>query len=387
MGLFLVMAMLKGKLETLEIGNITHYYQTGRHRDFIMFVVMISLFIKFGFFLFQSYLLDLKNTKFHRLILIPYLSTPMVSLVLLIKFYPLLIVSPSFEICLNIILALTMVWGTIGMIVINNLKEKTVYLNMLTLSMIVKVLQQTDFIWGMHISIMLIVGFCFNLCLYYAHYNANRENNVALITKVNKWPMFIVLFVYIILSVIFMCQLLFNMQKYLIWLYMFIPLFTLSSAHFFSQILFVEDGIKLKFFQMIIIYLSTICLGYFLRFYLINWQFMIFFVIVFLGTLKAFPLRFLYNNKVLNSRLQNIDFFAHIYDKIIANPVKVVGRWLTLLFDFMFIEKTIATMFSSVNAFTIRIFRKSARHWILYYVFNFSLAVAVILWCFIRNVK
>ena len=59
MGLFMIMAMLKGKLDNLEIGNIAHYYETGRHRDFIMFAVIISLFIKFGFFLFQSYLLDL----------------------------------------------------------------------------------------------------------------------------------------------------------------------------------------------------------------------------------------------------------------------------------------------------------------------------------------
>ena len=144
MGLFLVMAMLKSKLETLEVGNITNYYQTGRHRDFIMFVIVISLFIKLGFFLFQSYLLDLKNTKFHRLILIPYLSTPMVALILFMKFYPLLIISPSFNLCINIAVSLTMIWGAIGMVVINNLKEKTVYLNMLIISLLVKMIQSTN---------------------------------------------------------------------------------------------------------------------------------------------------------------------------------------------------------------------------------------------------
>ena len=111
------------------------------------------------------------------------------------------------------------------------------------------------------------------------------------------------------------------------------------------------------------------------------------FCAIYLILIKLYPLRFIYQNSYLNTKLQKIDFFAHVYDIIIVRPVKIMGRLLTVLFDFIFIEKTLTAMLSSINAFTIRVFRKSVRHWKTYYFFNFILAVAVLIWCFIKENK
>ncbi|MBE6451411.1 MAG: hypothetical protein E7016_05550 [Alphaproteobacteria bacterium] len=390
MGLFMIMAMLKGKLDNLEIGNIAHYYETGRHRDFIMFAVMISLFIKFGFFLFQSYLLDLKNTKFHKLILILYLSTPMVALILVMKLYPLLVVSPSFDLCLNIILALTMFWGTIGTIVANNLKEKTVYLNMMLISMVVKLLQGVDFVFDIHLALVLIACFVLNLCLYYVHYYVGRENNLYAVEKVSKTGICITLCAYIITSVAFLSELsLLVTDLNLIWVDVFIGLFIIASAHIFSQILYLKDKQKLgfDFYPLFILCICTFGALYIIKTTGLWWLYIFAFVISFLVMVKIYPLRFVLYNKLLNEKLQKIDFFAHFYDVLIVNPIKIIGRWLTVLFDFMFIEKTLTAMFSSLNGFTIRIFRKSARHWAIYYLFNVIVAMVVVLWCFFKGDK
>ena len=389
MGLFLIMAMLKGKLETLEISNISHYYETGRHRDFIMFVIMISLFIKFGFFLFQSYLLDLKNTKFHRLVLIQYLSTPMVALILLMKFYPLLVVSPSFDLCLNIALGLTMFWGTIGTIVINNLKEKNIYLNMIIISLIVKLLHSVDFIWNMDLSFMLILGFTFNICLYYIHYYLGRENNILSVTNSNQSGLKIVTTTYLISGIAFFSEVpLITNDTNLIWIYTFMILFTLASAHIFSQVLFLtnKQSNEFDFYPLVTLLICIISDILIINLHP-NWLYIFSFAFSFLILIKLYPLKGVVSNASLNSKLQKIDFFSHIYDILIVQPVKIAGRWLTVLFDFMFIEKTITTMFSSLNGLTIRLFRKSARHWGVYYIFNIVLAVFIVLLCFFKEIK
>ncbi len=394
MGLFLVMAMLKGKLETLEVTNMVHYYETGRHRDFIMFVIIISLFIKFGFFLFQSYLLDLKNTKFHRLILIPYLSTPMVALILFMKFYPLLVVSPSFDMCLNIAVVLTMVWGAIGTIVINNLKEKTVYLNMLIIALLVKSVQNADFIWGAHFSLMLIFGFCINLCLYYAHYSVNRENNLHLIDSnkyVNRSLLNFDVFAYVLVSLAFLSQIakINNNDQY--WIYLFTVLFVVASSHLYSQLFVItrhQTKMPVLSYSPFVVLLLCITIASFeIGKCKTFWISSLVFCAIYLILIKLYPLRFIYQNSYLNTKLQKIDFSAHVYDIIIVRPVKIMGRLLTVLFDFIFIEKTLTAMLSSINAFTIRVFRKSVRHWKTYYFFNFILAVAVLIWCFIKENK
>ena len=83
--------------------------------------------------------------------------------------------------------------------------------------------------------------------------------------------------------------------------------------------------------------------------------------------------------------MQKMDFFGHLYDLIISKPIKAIGRTFTVLFDFMFIEKTVTKMFTILNNFTIRVFRKSARHWAFYYLFNLLIAILIVIYCFWRG--
>ncbi|MBO7605558.1 MAG: hypothetical protein J6S61_03730, partial [Elusimicrobiaceae bacterium] len=169
MGIFMVLSMLQGKLVNLDVGNISLYYETGRHRDFIMFVLMLSLFVKFGFILFQGYWLDLKSAKFHALYFLTYLSTPMAALILFIKFYPIAVISPSFLPLLNAAVCLSMFWGTFGAVSASQIKEKFVYYHMLCVAFLTKLIEQAHFAWNATFSNILICLFVFNLCFYYLH--------------------------------------------------------------------------------------------------------------------------------------------------------------------------------------------------------------------------
>ena len=311
----------------------------------------------------------------------------MVALILLMKFYPLLVVSPSFDICLNIAIALTMVWGAIGTIVINNLKEKTIYLNMIIISLIVKLLYNVDFMWNIHLSCLLILGFIFNMYLYYMHYYLGRENNILSVTHLNKFGLKIVAIAYLISGVAFFSKLsLLANNTNLIWIHMFMILFITASSHIFSQVCSLKNKQTISFDRLPVftLLICVIVSGCMINIK-INWLYSLVLIVSFLALIKIYPLRIISNNTCLNVRLQKIDFFSHIYDVIIVQPVKIAGRWLTVLFDFMFIEKTITSMFSSLNGLTIRLFRKSARHWGLYYIFNIIMAVTIVLWCFLRG--
>ena len=394
MGLFLVMAMLQGKLDTLEIGNIKHYYENGRHRDFIMFVLMVSFFIKLGFFLFQSYLLDLKNTRFHRLILITYLSTPMVALILLMKFYPLLVVSPSFDISFNVMVALTMIWGFLGSVSINNLKEKTVYMNMMFVALLAKLVEAADFVWNIYFSFMLILGFCFNLCLYYVHYYLNRENDLRYIDSVYKKNVpFLMLIrnVYTLVLAAFVIPLgVICNQSNLYWICFFVVLLVVSSAHLFSQVLgikVVAEAKKSDYRPLVILLICVFLSGGLILEYKNLSYYSLFAVLLFMLLFKTYPLKALSLNDSLNQKMQKMDFFGHLYDLIIAKPLKIMGRSITVLFDFMFIEKTVAAMFATLNNFTIKLFRKSVRHWIWYYLINLFAAILIIIFCFWKENK
>lgn len=175
MALFGVLAVLSGRLDNLSINHIRDYYQPEQHGDFVALLLMTGLFIKFGFGFYHMYLADLKNVRFHRLILIPYFSSPAAALLLFVKLHPLLTASPLFSYVLNAALALAFAYGIFGVITQQNLKEKTIFLNLMILAFLLKQIERVGFDWGPHFAWLIVLGFAFNLSIYYLHYYAGRN--------------------------------------------------------------------------------------------------------------------------------------------------------------------------------------------------------------------
>lgn len=381
MGLFLVLSMLQGKLPNLDVGNISHYYETGHHRDFIMFVVMFSLFIKFGLFLFQGYWLDLKSAKFHNLYFLPYLSTPMAALILFIKFYPLLVVSPSFLPLLNTIIILSMVWGTLGAIFNRQLKEKFVYCNMLGIAFLVKALEMANFAWNMNFSYILMSLFVFNLCLYYLHYELDRGH------AKNKPAIYVILLM-LLLNLVCLVSLGAQLaeQNNVLWLSSFAFILLLLMAHLF---VFVfpkvqnKSPLKIYDFRSILVMLFSGGLLFYLCFEAISCSWCVWFALAtFVALLFVLSFRIVRLSDSLYFKIQNIDLFSLIYEKCIILPIKRAGVLFNILVDLIFLERTLWPFISSLNGFIIKSYRYITRLGIVYCLLSSLLGVLMAVYFF-----
>ena len=364
MCLFLVLAMIEGKIINLDVGNISRYYETGHHRDFIVFVIMISLAIKFGFFLFQGYWLDLKNAKFHNLYFLPCLSTPMAALILFIKFYPILVVSPSFLPTLNIMVFLTMLWGGTGAVFARQIKEKFVYFNMMNIALLAKLIEQTNFLWNIHFSNIIILFFMFNLCFYYLHFEIDRgcaENKLA-VCLVGLG--FLADISSLTTQIFSLCG---KQDAY--WFYAYLGFYGLSLASVFAQIYrgvlnhLTQIKANTTVFLMAIVLLTSVWLG--------NWKientwqiwFMWLGVFIFFYFTPAYISPY---TGYFRGNFNNIDILGFLYQKAFKMPIRRAGALCNILVDFVFLERTFLPFFSVINTAIVRTYRKMSRYGFLY---------------------
>lgn len=388
MGLFLVFALMRGELDNLDMPSLIEYYNDGQYQNLIIIVMMISLFIKFGFFIFHSYLLDLQSARFHRLILIPYLSTPMVALVLFVKLKPFLIESALFCFALDIVLALTILWGAAGAVIMNNLKEKTIYFSMMVTALLVKVAANKTFEWNIAYSWLLICGFLFNLCVYYLHYYTNRDNTLAFFRKtqgVDTLPLYIVSgATMIVIAAFCACLVSFYVPQNRSWILGFGCLFLPVAANMFSRLMSTETDKPESFAFQATDYRPVPVL---LMIFTVSalsavvahaaWKTAaavmgIFILLVYLRPLQ----RWFKNDDFVN--LQRADFFSNLYTFLIARPIRFTGRILTLLVDFVFFERMLVAAFMLGAGVMVRSFRQINREGGLRYVLFVMTAFAVL---------
>lgn len=391
MGLFLAFAVLRGNMLNLNLSALGE--SVIPFHNFVAVVILLSLCIKFGFFIFHSFLLDLKSAKFHRFFLVFYLSSPMTALILSTKLMPILNQLEHFSLLINIIVALNLIWGTIGVAFINNLKEKTVYLNMMLFAIIFKLLTDSDFVWTEIFSYIIIVAFLFNLSLYYVHYYISRENNVLTVNKlkyINPIPLYMIVAVWLAVWAM-MSMLLFTFAdgnlSFVIW---FIILFSFAGAHVFIPS-FQNDNLITDFradydhrplwiFATILIVTTVIIFRQNLCFYATLpalTSFLIFFILS--------PIQFIFKTDTLWLKLQQADVFQNIYDKILARPIHSIGKSLTLFVDFMFFEKTLILIINTLSGLAVRIFRRISRANILCYVISVLITIILLFLFLIRG--
>lgn len=330
MGLFLVFAIIRPRLSNLDTSSFAHFHSAASTENLIILLILISLFIKWGFFIFHSYLLDMESAQFHRLLLIPYLSTPMVGLILFIKLKPLLTTSILFDTVFNIILALTIVWGAFGSVIMNNLKEKSIYLNMIILALLVKLAESPSFTWDKHFSTLLIIGCLFNYAFYYFAKHSRLVN-----------------------------------------------------ANIFANQL-SQSGKSRQYFRMFVCLGLMGCFGYELKhFYLQdNKTWIIGFAILFVSTIYLIFKQLFGNfrNNKQYAHWQDADIFPHFYEKFIARPIYFIGRILTIIIDFVFFERTFLAAFNYLFGKTVKLLRKINRQTFIRYVFCIMTAIGIFVW-------
>lgn len=386
MGLFLAFALLRGGLENLTISRLAS--ADIPHRNFAVLIILLSLFIKLGFFIFHTCFLDLKSARFHRLVMVCYLSSPAAALILFVKLFPLLSEFTLFLPIVNIAVLLTLLWGVIGAIIINNLKEKLVYFNMIFISLMVKLAASPDFIWNTEFSLILITGFLFNICFYYLHYYISRKNNLIQTSETrpcNPLP-FRAVSLLLIITTGALCMLLgayYNPDSRL-WIAGYSGSVLLAASHALNQIYrFIKPHfLKIKYDKTPLFDLLCVLAALLLIYYheIAYWRFALVSLAVFAVLLLSFPLRFFAGNDLFCRRLQYIDFFPRFYNSIFIRPIKSTGEMLTLFVDFMFFEKKLIMFGNWLSETTIRTFRKISRLSTICRLFFVALSLLVFAW-------
>lgn len=177
--LFMVLALVCGKLQSLSLEDLPQYEKIGRHKDFVGLMLLVAVFIKMGVFMFQSYLLDLSAARLQRMSTVNLLFAPLTGILVLLKLHNLVEVSDLALPLLKIISMLTMIFGILNFLIIDNLKKKLVYLNMGFIGLLLLMLEHRDLQWNWQYSFYYSVGYFINLLFLKMYLYQNHETKVS----------------------------------------------------------------------------------------------------------------------------------------------------------------------------------------------------------------
>lgn len=363
LGLFMVFAILWGYLGSINIEKFGDYNKLGSHKDLVAIVLLICIFVKSGLFLFQNPLLDLHAINFNRLNIISFCSTPIVGIILLYKTYGLLPISEYSIPVLQIFAAVSMCWGLIGALLMDNIKEKVIYLNIMFYALIYGLLS-IGLISVLLFSSLIILSYLFINCIQNVVIASSNENYVSRMGGFIKSIKISLIVTLITLFALFQILLQNINAENHFWIWSYVSALVLASSYILHQIYLGVTHSDDRVWAMlknpnIIYWLPQLLIsGAYIYFGPLNNYELYAVIVVFVLLFVLGPLRKLsafYDNE----KVQEADWFSDWYDIAITTPIKVLGRVLWLTIDFLIIEKTIISGLSNMTNFLIRLTGKA----------------------------
>jgi hypothetical protein len=342
-----------GKVHSLELGTLFSYEQLGKYKNFISLITMLALLVKAGCFLFQSYLLDVANLRFQRLITVNLLFSPLCGFLLLIKLHNLMMLSPYFMPIYNFFAVLSIIAGFLFFILLDDIRKKMVYLNMSFFGLIMQVLVENGFGWNNNLSVLYVLIFFFNFLFFTIYLYQNREVLVSRMRGIGgihtrSLKMILIQFVLLAnIALTVICQISANLGNTKI-IYEGIGIFCAMAIvlnHIYkTEVLYVHKNIRPNLEKFASFVLMFVMLGgesiYFKAY---QWQNLIFIILFLIGiankeihkTITMYKKSYFYEGDV--GRL--------ICKYCIVIPVEYTSRLLWLTVDFLLAEKTISNFF------------------------------------------
>lgn len=376
MGLVSVFALIIGQTASVDIAS-TNLPQLA-HKDYIVIVTLVCLFIKSGLFFFHNGLGELSSLSFNRLSFILFASSPLASFIVLLKLQPMLAQSSCYTDLLQIFSILSIVFGAYGALVIDNIKRKAVYfaLSFWGIAYALSGFSYDD------IAYFLLGAFLFSQTLLIAN---EASSNVVFVSEMGSFAKSLK-FVFALTALFSASYLAFvyNLQNGYALLYG--VLFMLASSQVIAQIYFGCNHADCRVWAKLhtpsfLIWTPVLLLAVFGGYLYFQSTWFVFVGFAFL--LLARPLRFL-DRLYQKTIIQDTSFFTYFWELILILPLKIVGRILWLTVDFMFIEKTIISSVGSSFEWGIRVFNKLHSHKVAGYIVSILLAVilACLTWAF-----
>ncbi len=348
--IFTMMAIINCKADSLDIREILHYKQIGEHLDFIALAGLTASFMKMGLFIFHIGIIGLRNIRLHRLQNVLFLSSPIFGLVLLMKFHVLWNASPYFTPYLHVMCILSILSGFWGSLITQHFKAKIIYWQMMFWAILVELLCFKGFEWSVEYSRLLLQMYVLSVALYLIYYYLGRKNSLSALvsqTLTNWLPLNLaVSFVFLMfVGLSGTLTAVYNRgNRYYIWA--FAVLYTASLATVLRQIFYTPKTLlavktaKLRTHTPIFFLLGLLSV-LILQYQQLLELPVIGFALVFMLLCRFMPLS--YVDCVLEKFKQchNKDFVGLFYKYMVIKPLRLSGRFLWLLIDYLLVEKMI----------------------------------------------
>lgn len=389
MGLFTVFAIIYGSTHSVELASLSRYKDIGTHKDLVAILVLISLFAKSGLFLFQNQLLDLSGLNFNRLLVVCFCSTPVASFIILSKINALLLVSAYVAPILYVVIIASALWGFFGAMLIDNIKEKALYLSMLFYAYIFYLLAIEKEMSFEMVGLNLLGAYLLNIPLLWINVAASNEifvSRMGRFLRNLKFTFFMSLLIIWSFSGILLSA--WQPDKIIAWIYL--GMILISFSHLFYQVFRGSSAVDERVEALlcnpgIFSWLPPILLASLLVYISDSWQnaYSLYAIIVVLVLTFVGPLRFLARLSDVEV-IQNNDILEKIYNAFFLEPIRILGRVLWLTIDFLLIERTlISSLHHFVNLF-IRILQKIQKpYWYSYLLMSLS-GLGIVIYYLIR---
>ncbi len=385
--LFMVLALVCGKLQSLELSDMSRYEKIGRHKDFVGLIMAIALLIKNGCFMFQSYLLDLSSVKFQRMSAMNLLFSPLAGILILLKMHSLITLSELALSLVKIICLLTCVVGIIYFVLIDNTKKKSVYLNMSFIGLGVLILAENGFTTNWDFSAYYTAVCFFNLMLLKIYLYQNHETNVSAMLNANETNVWLLrgTLVQTIMTANIFITVLWRLSSKIssVWVFcsgiIIMSAFAIVLNHIYrSPYTHRLEEMKpnpLRIISLLVTIILLIWGNWSLHAYM--WYNLVW-VLLFM-MLIAVPLLTKLRVVYEISWLQREDLSKSFFFYTLVTPLMYLSRTLWVMFDFVFSEKIITAGLTWLNRQSLSAFlkvnRKNSKACLLFTLFGLAVFV------------
>lgn len=385
MCLFSALAIVFSRLDNINLSSLQGFSQKGYHRDLIAILVLLTVFGKAGLILFQNKLLDMKKLPFSRIMNICFLGNIIGSVILFVKLQPLWQASKLSEIIIPAMLGLSLFWGFFGALIIDNIKAKALYLNLMLYSLVFMLLYHNGGHWDERVFYLFPLGMLLNFLLAIPVIFASNEVYVSEMggfAKYMKRNYLLTIFA-CLCWMVFLNQI--RPQGEENYIYIYEGLVLTALAHILYRIYWGKENSGAYVIALLTNMSTPIWAILMLGLGFGLWQ---------CGTETPLLIYGLYGLWLVLSCLgifrflepldemeiiQDTDFFKGLYHYVIVAPISLLGRILWLSIDFLIIERSVIGGISEMTTLAIRGLQRIQNTTWLNYLFMLLVGLAIIL--------
>lgn len=357
--LFTVFAIIYGYLGNLDLSELAKFDELGAHRDLVAILLIFSVFLKSGLLLFHNQLLDLSYLQFNRMAYILSASTPLAGLFILIKTLPLITVSGYSIPFIQVLAVLTVVWAALNSMVVDNIKERTVYFVMMFYSYMYVLISFNHLDFYIQLPVLMISGYLLSLTIFLIFQASSYELYVSkmggFISSMRLTFVLSLITVFVLIqTVLAHCtEVIYNSGT------AFVAFLIIGLAHLYHQVYFGEKHADERVMALLknpgwYLLLPVVTITAVLMYHNDYYPPLVFYIFSgFLLLIVVYPFRRLETLADLEA-VQEEDYFEKFYDLIILTPIKIIGRVLWLLVDFILIERTIISSLNEGTEFLVK---------------------------------